>query len=68
MKRGRPKGSKTNHHFYVETDCKCIEQVFHADGINASYNVYRRKSTQNNWQFYKSAYILERAQEIYDNI
>jgi hypothetical protein len=67
-KRGRPKGASKDYHFYVENGIKGIEQVFHPDGINASYNVLRRNSTEKNWLFYKSAYTLEKALRIYEDI
>jgi hypothetical protein len=64
----RPKNPGKTIDFYRVCETKGIEQVPQGDGINYSYNISRRISPEKPWVFYKSAYKLERALEIYDNI
>jgi hypothetical protein len=63
-----PTGGGWKPDIILATPNKRIEQVPQGDGINYSYNVHRSRNSGETWQFYKSAYILERAQEIYDAI
>jgi hypothetical protein len=64
----KPKNPGKTIDFYIKGEIKGIEQVPQGDGINYSYNVLRRKSTQLTWQFYKSAYTLTAALKHYGKI
>ena len=46
-----------------ERDYGAIEAVPHAEGVGASYNVLRQKTSNGRRPFYKSAYSLEKAKK-----